>query len=104
MDHAELRRSLEQRLEKLTARLAQIDSELRLPGSQDSQDRSAERENQEVLEGLGDSEREEVRAIREALDRIANGTYGSCTECGNPIGAQRLEALPFTSLCISCAS
>lgn len=104
MDHGKVRRSLEQRLEQLTARLAEIDSELRNPGSKDSEDRITELENHEVLEGLGDAEREEIRGIRRALDRIAEGTYGSCSECGKQIGAPRLEALPFTTVCIACAS
>ena len=37
-----------------------------------------------------------------ALDRIENGTYGVCQRCGNSIGEERLESLPWATLCIDC--
>jgi DnaK suppressor protein len=37
-----------------------------------------------------------------ALERIANGTYGVCENCGNPIGKHRLMAFPRATLCLSC--
>jgi DnaK suppressor protein len=37
-----------------------------------------------------------------ALARLDAGTYGSCTSCGRPIAAERLEALPWAPLCIDC--
>lgn len=40
--------------------------------------------------------------INNALERIDNGTYGVCTNCGQPIQAERLEALPQAELCIDC--
>ena len=40
--------------------------------------------------------------IDAALGRIENGTYGVCQRCGNPIGEDRLEALPWATLCIDC--
>lgn len=40
--------------------------------------------------------------IDEALERIADGTYGTCRECGRPIPPERLEALPATSQCVEC--
>ena len=39
-----------------------------------------------------------------ALERIGTGAYGACQQCGGTIDAQRLEAIPYTSLCIDCAS
>ncbi len=47
---------------------------------------------------------EKVVAIDGALERIANGTYGACTNCGNPIEPQRLAILPTATLCLSCES
>lgn len=41
-------------------------------------------------------------AIDAALQRIEDGTYGTCASCGQPIGAERLEALPWTTQCIDC--
>lgn len=43
-----------------------------------------------------------LRAIDSALARIENGTYGICTMCGDEISQARLQAVPWTSLCIAC--
>jgi RNA polymerase-binding protein DksA len=40
--------------------------------------------------------------IDAALKRIEDGTYGTCTNCGQPIALERLEALPWATLCIDC--
>lgn len=45
-----------------------------------------------------------IRAIDDALDRIAQGSYGNCMLCGKPISAARLEAVPQARLCIDCKS
>lgn len=44
----------------------------------------------------------EFRAIQDALARMADGTYGACQECGEPIGALRLSVLPEAALCVGC--
>ena len=43
-----------------------------------------------------------LAAVDAALARLDAGTYGTCTTCGKPIGAERLEALPWAALCIDC--
>jgi DnaK suppressor protein len=40
--------------------------------------------------------------IEEALARIEDGSYGTCTGCNKKIGLERLRALPYTRLCIAC--
>lgn len=47
--------------------------------------------------------RADLTAIDRAVVRLRNGTYGTCTRCGRPIGAPRLAALPATPICIDCA-
>jgi DnaK suppressor protein len=47
--------------------------------------------------------RAELRALDAAVERLAAGTYGTCVRCGDPIAAERLEALPATTTCIRCA-
>lgn len=42
--------------------------------------------------------------LDQALERIESGTYGDCQECGEPIGKERLEAVPHARLCITCKS
>lgn len=44
-----------------------------------------------------------LKDINLALAAIDNGTYGRCTECGEPIAALRLKAVPETRLCLLCA-
>lgn len=44
----------------------------------------------------------EMRAVRQALARFDDGSYGLCEECGQPIGASRLLARPEARLCIEC--
>ncbi|MBA2355503.1 MAG: TraR/DksA family transcriptional regulator [Acidobacteria bacterium] len=43
-----------------------------------------------------------LQAIEEALDRIDRGSYGVCRDCGEPISAARLTAIPWTRVCIGC--
>ena len=43
-----------------------------------------------------------LQAIEEALFRIEKGTYGVCRDCGEPIAAARLDAIPWTRVCIAC--
>ncbi len=45
----------------------------------------------------------QIQEIEEALRRIAQGTYGICEQCGNPIEEERLDLLPATRLCARCA-
>src|ERR687898_1108932 len=43
-----------------------------------------------------------LQAIDEALRRIEQGTFGVCRDCGEPIAEARLNAIPWTRVCISC--
>jgi DnaK suppressor protein len=45
---------------------------------------------------------ETLDRIEDALGRLACGNYGNCADCGDPIPARRLEALPFAARCRSC--
>ena len=46
---------------------------------------------------------DEVEQVHEAMQRRAEGSYGICAECGQPIGEERLQARPHATLCIDCA-
>lgn len=41
--------------------------------------------------------------VERALEKLSDGTYGTCDACGEPIGEERLEAIPWATVCISCA-
>lgn len=98
-----IRETLEGRLDRLRPRAAAIEKDLRADHDRDSQERATERENDEVLERLGDSERRHLAQIQKALARIEAGTYDTCENCRNPVGAQRHAALPETTRCRACA-
>ena len=51
-----------------------------------------------LLEQLED----QLTEVNKALDRIKEGIYGICTNCGEAIMPERLEALPYAELCINC--
>jgi RNA polymerase-binding transcription factor DksA len=44
-----------------------------------------------------------IEELEDALGRAERGLYGVCEDCGQPIGIDRLEVLPFTVFCIDCA-
>ena len=67
----------------------------------DSSQVTAERGEAEVLAGKLRDALEDVEA---ALAQLADGTYGTCERCHEPIGAARLEAKPAARRCIACAS
>lgn len=48
--------------------------------------------------------RSSLQEIERALEKLDEGTYGICERCGKLIAPDRLEAMPATALCISCAS
>jgi len=49
---------------------------------------------------LLENRRDELEAIEEALNRIEAGSYGLCSDCGEPISPRRLEAMPFAVRCV----
>jgi DnaK suppressor protein len=56
--------------------------------------------DREMASTLEDNSNHVLSEIDAALTRIDDGTYGICERCGHPIGAERLEALPWATLCI----
>ena len=97
------RRQLVDRLRELDHRLNEIAEELDEPVSKDWEESATEREDVEVLEGLGDAGKREIAAIRAALRRMDEGEYGFCVKCGAEIPEQRLDLLPATPFCSKCA-
>jgi len=43
-----------------------------------------------------------LREVEGALERLRDGTYGTCMECGMPVSRKRLEALPWARYCVTC--
>jgi len=51
---------------------------------------------------IRDRERKLINKIRKALEKVEDGSFGSCEVCGEPIDFKRLEARPVTTHCIDC--
>ena len=58
---------------------------------------------QEFTLSLMENEGEVLQAVEASLERIEEGTYGQCEECGVKIPKARLNAIPYATLCIKCA-
>lgn len=102
--YAALRRQLEHKKEELNARLERITANLRRGYHPDSKERAKELEDSEVVDALGNEAREEIAKIAVALGRFESGDFGTCTECGTDIELARLNAYPYASECIECAT
>ncbi|MAB04453.1 MAG: dimethylmenaquinone methyltransferase [Rhodobacteraceae bacterium] len=103
MSHETHRRMLLKRLGELGARLEGIEESLEAPAPKDWEESAVEREGDEVLESLGSSGQAEIARIRAALRRMDEGEYGYCQSCGEPIAEARLDVLPDTPFCATCA-
>ncbi|MBW1856881.1 MAG: RNA polymerase-binding protein DksA [Deltaproteobacteria bacterium] len=68
----------------------------------DPTDRASLETDRNFLLRIRDRERKLIEKIKEALERIDNGTFGMCEICGKEIGEERLSARPVTTQCIDC--
>lgn len=70
----------------------------------DPADRATAESDRAFTLRLRDRERKLIKKIQQALQRIEDGEFGICQECGEEIGVARLKARPMTTLCIACKS
>ena len=70
----------------------------------DPADRATAESDRSFTLRIRDRERRLIRKIQAALQRIDDGSYGICDDCGEDIGVPRLKARPVTKLCINCKS
>jgi len=118
MTRTELRRTREQLIaqqRRLQANLAGMaDEALRLghgPASSNHSklpspagDAGTDPSEREVSLLLLENEELVLAQIRDAISRIDSGRFGQCDDCGRAISAARLQAIPYTALCIDCAN
>ena len=71
-------------------------------GDQHLADHASEMVDRELDESLEENVEVLVRDIDRALQKIADGTYGKCERCGRDIPEERLEAVPYATLCVTC--
>lgn len=73
-------------------------------GHPDLADTATDDIDRKLLETLSAQDVKTLRLIDSALSRIKNNLYGKCMSCGKKIPEERLKAIPYTMLCISCKS
>jgi RNA polymerase-binding protein DksA len=73
------------------------------PVEKDFAEQATQRENDDVLNALNEDAKVIVSQINSALHRIDTEEYGICMECGIDISKERLDAVPYATLCIECA-
>ncbi len=104
-----LAEQLRERQAELQARLARLDAES-LEFDEDNRPRYSNHPADEAMELLDRAGRDavarvlldDIAQVDRALDRLANGSYGLCDDCGQPIPPKRLEARPTATLCVTC--
>jgi RNA polymerase-binding protein DksA len=99
------RRLLDEKKASLSQELAKTRSaeeETTEESTQDIADKAVSSYTREFLYSLTDGERTTLLHIDEALARIDEGTYGFCTNCGQPMAEKRLTAVPWAPYCVDC--
>lgn len=107
IDKEQIRTTLVQARQEILGRVTAIDKDMRNlnnPLERDSEEQAVQLENEEVLSALDLEGRQELNRIDRALQRLNEGSYGICSQCGIEIPEQRLTAIPHTELCIDCAT
>jgi RNA polymerase-binding protein DksA len=109
IDLAKIRSQLERERKRLQTELAQLQAsaqptEVRREGSPFGKREEEATESFELEKRLALEKqiKEKLNEIEHALDKFAQGTYGLCDACGQPIDPARLEALPEANLCLNC--
>lgn len=104
MNIDERKAQIETRIAELTTQMQKISDDLDQPLPAHLEDQAIDLEDDEVLERLGQANRQEVQLLNDALKRMADGTYGVCAKCGDDISQARLDAVPHAVICRNCAA
>ncbi|MDH3733019.1 MAG: TraR/DksA family transcriptional regulator [Gemmatimonadota bacterium] len=105
-DYSAMRQRLEGEFRELLTRHGRISAHLRNEDREvpdDWTEMAQFMENDEVLEALEEHSREQLDAIRLAVNRIEEGTYGTCGSCDSAISGERLDLIPTAAVCAACA-
>ena len=100
----EIRQRLLAEKAELEKRVNRIHEHARDPLEADSSEQAAQIGNVQVVSALETEAVEELAHINAALQRLDDGSYGICDNCGVEISPNRLAALPAATLCVDCAA
>lgn len=95
--------ALASKLADMEKRLAAVTRDITKTLSSDFAEQATERENDDVLEEIARETKLSIAKLKAALQRIDDDNYGLCGDCGEEIAEARLDALPESTLCVSCA-
>jgi DnaK suppressor protein len=95
---AALRNEIVRKLSNFRNESKEVESDI----AQDLADKAESSYTKEFLLSLSDAERDQLFQIDSALLRIERGEFGQCQTCQKEISKKRLNALPWTPLCIEC--
>ena len=105
-NYAEYETRLHDLRDEMTSRIHAINKDVHhrdQPVEKDFSEQATQAENDEVLNALDNEARTVVQQIDRALLSIRENACGTCKKCGNPIAKERLDAVPYVTLCIECA-
>ncbi len=107
MEQSELIALLENHRDGLVAQLTELAEPVRAPGVQmqfgkRAGDHTADAVLQMTRTMTAGQLRQVAEDIDRALEKLSDGTYRTCDECGLPIGKERLEALAWATRCVAC--
>jgi DnaK suppressor protein len=96
--------SLREQQRELQQAIDSVEEELRatLESTSDHLDLSSGNATREAMAARNTQNRRKLRTIEVALERIQNGSFGTCTACGGGIGLKRLQAIPSATCCLEC--
>jgi RNA polymerase-binding protein DksA len=94
---------LKERQQTLQNHIERLKADISKSHSSDWSEAAQERENDEVVNQLGDDAQVELNEVNEALQRIKAGSYGVCVACGTDIPEERLQIKPEVAQCVNCA-
>ena len=95
-------RLLRQERERVFLKLTHLQETLRSNIDPDPEDGASELREYENVRILVQELENRLKSLDYALEQARQGKYGICQRCGNPIDPARLEAMPETTLCLSC--
>ncbi len=99
------KKRLEERQQALRKAVSRTEEDGRVADqdtAQDIADRAASSYTKEFLFSQSNNDRQLLQMVEIALQRIREGAFGECANCGNDINPKRLEAVPWTRHCIAC--
>lgn len=109
---AAMRTALEERKSEIEREVDSMDAEIRSIGEEQGEEKGGvgnhlAEDGSNVMEAerlstINGDLRDILNQVNGALQRMDEGTFGTCQRCGKPIGEERLEAFPYVRFCIEC--